>query len=93
MRYAKIYLLNNIPPIIKKVRNFDPHFDPHLPKKSQKKAPSPKPMKELCLSYRIMTFDGRGDGTRTHGLCVPNVLVYISLLTYFRHYADQLTPF
>ncbi len=35
MRYAKIYLLNNIPPIIKKVRNFDPHFDPHPPKKSQ----------------------------------------------------------
>ena len=23
-----------------------------------------------------MTFDGRGDGTRTHGLCVPNAALY-----------------
>ncbi len=33
-------------------------------------------MEEFLLPYSIMTFDGRGDGTRTHGLCVPNAALY-----------------
>ena len=31
---------------------------------------------DLFSSYIIMTFDGRGDGIRTHGLFVPHEALY-----------------